>query len=97
MNLYRNKKNKQLYTITHSISKGEEGIYAQPWNHPSATITHLSKNVEECVAFVKDNFILAGHKGPKPDNIFKNLDLVGGKSINYNSDFILALGKIGRD
>lgn len=71
MNLYKHRKNKRLYTITHCIDEENPGIYASPWNHIGPVLTLISNNPQECIAFVLDNFKLVAHRGPTPDKIFK--------------------------
>lgn len=63
MNIYRNKKNRKLYTIDHLVldykftnRNGNAGIYADPYKWNGERIILKSKNHDECNSFVKNDF-----------------------------------------
>jgi len=68
MNIYKHKKNQLLYEIEHLIHdirftnrNANAGIYANPYlpqdyNNPENKIIFLSRNHQECINFVNENF-----------------------------------------
>lgn len=64
MNIYRNIKNKKIYTIENLIldihflnGNANAGIYAKPYKWKGGTITYKSKDENERKVFVNQNFV----------------------------------------
>lgn len=65
MNLYRNNKNKKLYTIERLVldikfcnRNARAGIYAEPYKHNNTLEKFLSKSKSDCMSYVDCNFEL---------------------------------------
>lgn len=63
MKIYRNKENKNLYTITHLVldikhlnNNEYAGVYADPYTWKGEQVIFHSKKWDECISFIRDNF-----------------------------------------